>query len=470
MTLVKLGAVLPLAVAFSLQCAAQCTNANLNGTLIYSISGTVKSAGSTVSYNELGTVVADGNGNLTSGTTTTSIAGVITPLNVTGNYSIQANCSGTITVNTSANNLQFSIQLVNGGSIAMSSVTTSGNSEVADGRFYRAGNASGVACGPGTLQGTWGVLLSGGTYSGATRTAYESLSQATFNGNGGLTITGELTTPSIVNSTFTYNGTYTMAANCTGTVQLEVPGVGNLNYAIGRESGGTLLLLETDAATTINGSSTSQDFANILPQVAFGGGWYTALYFTNTTSTPISFLVSFFTDKGAPMNVPGVGTTTQVALAPLGTAIIEALNTGSLTEGYATFSLPAGITGYGVFRQSIAGEPDQEGLVGYKDAANTVVDMTFDDTAYTTAVAIVNPSNVAATVTITCWDNNGNKLGSAQVALPVGNKTENTLRAYVPGIAGFRGSAQFSVSTGNVAVLGLRFGPVAFTSIPTSAP
>jgi hypothetical protein len=31
----------------------------------------------------------------------------------------------------------------------------------------------------------------------------------------------------------------------------------------------------------------------ILPQLAFGGGWYTALYFTNTTTAPVSFTVNF---------------------------------------------------------------------------------------------------------------------------------------------------------------------------------
>ena len=38
------------------------------------------------------------------------------------------------------------------------------------------------------------------------------------------------------------------------------------------------------------------------------------------------------------------------------------------------------------------------------------------------------------------------------------------------GISGNRGSARFNVSTGAVAVRGLRFGGSAFTSIPTSAP
>jgi len=45
-----------------------------------------------------------------------------------------------------------------------------------------------------------------------------------------------------------------------------------------------------------------------------------------------------------------------------------------------------------------------------------------------------------------------------------------TLRslAGLGGVAGTRGSVDFTANTGNIAVLGLRFSNVAFTSVPTS--
>jgi len=82
-----------LAVFFiSRQAQAQCSNTNFNGVLFYTLSGTVKSSGANVSYQELGKVTADGNGNLT-GQTTTSTAGALATMPVSGTYAIQANCS-----------------------------------------------------------------------------------------------------------------------------------------------------------------------------------------------------------------------------------------------------------------------------------------------------------------------------------------------------------------------------------------
>jgi hypothetical protein len=58
------------------------------------------------------------------------------------------------------------------------------------------------------------------------------------------------------------------------------------------------------------------------------------------------------------------------------------------------------------------------------------------------------------------------------VSLPPYGKTETALRGLtgLAGVVGLRGSAQFSVSSGSIAVLGLRFGGAAFTSIPAAQP
>jgi YD repeat-containing protein len=165
-----------------------------------------------------------------------------------------------------------------------------------------------------------------------------------------------------------------------------------------------------------------------------------------------------------------VGATKRVTLAPQQTAIIEALNAGSLSEGYATFSLPSGVTGYGVNRQSVAGIPDQEALVGFKDASTTATSFTWDDTNFITALAFANPSTVSVTATITAWDSTGALVGTGTLVIPAGTKVANTMRAIsgLGGIVGLRGTALVTVPTGNLAVLGLRFGGAAFTSIPTT--
>jgi hypothetical protein len=351
----------------------------------------------------------------------------------------------------------------------LASVTTSGSSELADGRFFRAANATGSQCGNGSLQGAYGFLLGGGTFSGSVRTAFEADGQAVFDGKGGVNTTSVVTTGISPGAPLNGSGTYSISPDCSGVMQVTTP-LGVINFLLARVQAGTVLIMETDANTTINGTANPQQFQSVLPQFVFGGGWYSALYFSNGTSSTVSFLVTFTTDNGTPMTLPGVGNSKQVTLAPNGTAVIEAQNVGStINQGYASVTLPAGVSAYGVFRQIVPGRLDQEALVGLKSANTTSSTLTWDDTSpISTSIAMVNPSTTAATVTITVWDTNGNVIGTSSQGLQPGTKIANSMRDFLglSGMAGQRGSAQFSVTTGNVAVLGLRFGNTAFTNIP----
>jgi hypothetical protein len=209
----------------------------------------------------------------------------------------------------------------------------------------------------------------------------------------------------------------------------------------------------------------------ILPQFAFGGGWYSAIYFTNTSPNALSFPVRFITDNGTPLSVPAVGSATTVVLPARGAAVIEAPNTGPLTLGYVAVDLPDAVAAYGVFRQSVQGYPDQEAVVPLSGSSATTCTLAWDDRSVSTAVAVVNPSSQDAVLTVTLRDDFGQLIGASSVALAAGNKVALFLRQ-MPGLSGMvgkRGSADVSVSQGAaVAVLGLRFNGPAFTSIPTT--
>jgi hypothetical protein len=141
-----------------------------------------------------------------------------------------------------------------------------------------------------------------------------------------------------------------------------------------------------------------------------------------------------------------------------------------LNQGYVSLSLPGGVTGHGIFRQSASGRGDQEAVVPLSGTSSTTCTLIWDDTNFTTAVAIVNPSSLTTAVTIVVRDESGATLGTSALSLAAKSKTAVALRD-LPGlgaIAGKRGSADFTVAFGNVAVLGLRFGGAAFTSIPTA--
>ena len=208
----------------------------------------------------------------------------------------------------------------------------------------------------------------------------------------------------------------------------------------------------------------------VLGQFAFGNGWYSAVYFSNTGPNSVSFPVTFIGDNGSPLSIPSIGAANKtVMLAPGASTVIEALNdVPDLRQGYVSVTLPAGVTGYGVFRQSVAGVPDQEAVVPLSPVNSTNIPMVYDETNYITAVAIVNPSAVVVTVTVAVSDTNGNLIGTSSVILQPFSKTAVTLRSLpaLNQIVGTRGTVRFTVSTGNVAVLGLRFFGPAFTSIP----
>ena len=149
-----------------------------------------------------------------------------------------------------------------------------------------------------------------------------------------------------------------------------------------------------------------------------------ALYFTNTTGSAVSFTVTFTGDKPQPLSVPALGgSTVTVNLAPRGTAIVEAPNSGSLSQGYVSVALPGGVTGYGVFRQSLQGLPDQEAVVPLSGTTATTSTLIFDDAkGKETAVAVVNLSSFDTVVTAVARDSQGNNLGAARLPFQPGRR------------------------------------------------
>lgn len=214
----------------------------------------------------------------------------------------------------------------------------------------------------------------------------------------------------------------------------------------------------------------------ILPQLVFGGGWYTAMYFSNTTDAPVRIGLKFRGANGSDLSVPliGVGPVSEqtLSIAPRATALLEAPNSGTLQQGWAEAILPAGVTGYGVFRQSAQGRADQEAVVPLSEDSRQVANVTWDDASLTTAMAVVNPGADAITVTMAVYGNDGAQIGTVTLNLAGRNRTAFVLRDQpgMAGVTGKRGMARLSVTSGSVAALGLRFAGEALTSIPVSYP
>ncbi len=104
-----------------------------------------------------------------------------------------------------------------------------------------------------------------------------------------------------------------------------------------RLSSFSFILLAPALALLLAGNAHAQ--ATVLPQFAFGGGWYSALYFTNSNGSPVAFTVNFVSDAGTSLSVPAVnGSSVNINLVAHGSAVIEAPNAGNLVQGYASFT------------------------------------------------------------------------------------------------------------------------------------
>jgi hypothetical protein len=459
--------VLFVAGGISMQAQQTCSNASITGTYFYLSSGSAISGGQALPFAELSEFVFDGSGGVT-GQAATSDNGTFATFSFTGVYAVQAACKGTLslTINPPAAG-PFAFEVEDGGkSLSMS---FSGAGAVILGRAYQVTTqlTTGTAqCGRGLLTGSYGFQFTG--VSNGLRVSEEG--QMVSDGNGNLTFTAVLNTNGTT-SQISSTGNYSLRNDCSGSVVIANP-AGIATYATAIVEGGkSILFFETDAGTTVSGKARTQGLtASVLPDFAFGGGFYSAIYFANTGSTAASFPVNFIGDDGSPLTVPAVGgSSTTITLPPLGTAIVEAPNVGALVQGYASVFLPSGVISYGIFRKSAPGVADQEVTVPLSSAASTDRILIFDDTNYVTAVAMVDPSAVPNIVTISVRDDAGNLIGTATQLLEANSKVAVVLRDLpgLAGVAGKRGTADFSVNAGNLAVLGLRFNGVAFSSVPT---
>jgi len=427
----RIASVFVLLTGFGISLHAQspaCNNSLLTGTYFYLLTGAIATGAQPAPYVELGKLISDGQGNV-SGHSTASINGAFSTYSLSGTYAVQGNCTGSmaLTVNSSATST-FAFEVVRAGDGIL--ISFSGSGGVAVGQAYRASTGS-APCTNGSWVGSYGFLLSG--VSGG---AFSEEGQVISDGNGNLSVT------SVANSNGAVlqvpgSGTYSLAADCSGTV-LVTSQLGNNGYIFAAvQNGQAALFLSTNTGATVSGIAQSQSLVpSVLPQFVSGGGWYSALYFTNTGSSAVSFPVNFIGDDGTPLIVPVVGSSsTVVNIAPNGTAAIQTANIGPVSQGYASVTLPVGVVGYGVFHLSNPGVPDQEAVVPLSSASSTISTLTWDDTNFVTSVGIVNPSNVPTTVSILLRDSGGDTIGTSSVFLPAKNKTEAVLRN-LPGLAG----------------------------------
>ena len=243
-----------------------CSTSMVSGTYFYVLAGTVVSGGQGVPYAALGELVADGSGNI-SGKSFGSVNGQPGTYSLSGTYSVQGSCTGTISLTDSQGTTALTFQIVNNGQGMV--VAISNLDEVVTGKAYRQTSQSGsIQCNNGSLSGSYGYVLAGVAAASGSTVVYSDSGQVSADGNGNLTSTSVADLGGTVAS-ITGTGTYSVTSTCYGTATItSQAGTGNYVFAIAQD-GQQILFLETDAGTTVGGTGQPQFTA---PQQAVVNG------------------------------------------------------------------------------------------------------------------------------------------------------------------------------------------------------
>jgi hypothetical protein len=207
-----------------------------------------------------------------------------------------------------------------------------------------------------------------------------------------------------------------------------------------------------------------------VAQIADGSNWKTLFQVVNLDVTPVNFAFQFWDDNGNSLALPLVNGSPSPFSGTLpvgGTAFAETPGTAAaLTQGWAEAASGGKIGVLTIFRQIVPGRPDSEGTVTGVLSGSKVF-LPFDDTnGYVTGVAIANTNPTQTLfVTLTFAQENGSQSTGA-LSLPPHGHTAFVLTSMFPALSGVRGSVEFTASTPDIAVVGLRFSPNnSFTSL-----
>jgi hypothetical protein len=209
----------------------------------------------------------------------------------------------------------------------------------------------------------------------------------------------------------------------------------------------------------------------VIAQFVDGGSWKTSMYFVNLESHSVSFQVLFFTDDGGDLSVPIVGQGVvrglNITLDSAGSIEFETSGTArDLAQGWALLSQSTNdsVGGMAIFRQSVPGRQDQEAVVPIVNQFDGHFVLLFDNTSFTTGIAIANPTTSVVVIPVVIRSQSGQILEQRTIRLGPYGHTAFTLPDTWASTAGRRGAIEFQASGFGVGALGLRFNGGAFTS------
>lgn len=207
-----------------------------------------------------------------------------------------------------------------------------------------------------------------------------------------------------------------------------------------------------------------------IAHIADGGGIQTEFTVTNLDDRSNNYRISFFDDAGNPLTLTtDAGTTTSLfgTLAPHASRTNRTVGTANIAaQGWASIQSTGTVGGSVTFRASSAPWTGSEAVVPIDSWRNKRFSLAFDhtDAAAVIGVAMVNPLNAPATVTVTFKGEDGVVIVTD--TFNMGPHTHRTIAtSSYPATASKRGTIEVSTSGTYMSVLALRFGPSAISSI-----
>jgi len=204
----------------------------------------------------------------------------------------------------------------------------------------------------------------------------------------------------------------------------------------------------------------------IIPDVVDGGGWQSTIVITNSSTNSAVANLSFYTDTAGGATQPWnpafleTSSTTGLALLSGSSMFLHTPGTAAtLTQGWAEIHADAGIVAYNIFTNRLPGVKDQDSTAPAVGATNRILVPYDDANGFVSAIAVVNPTATAQSVSVGFQTTDGLIAIDALPTVPAMGHMTFVLSQQFPEISGHRGLAEFYSATGNLSMIALRFNP-----------
>jgi len=215
----------------------------------------------------------------------------------------------------------------------------------------------------------------------------------------------------------------------------------------------------------------------VIPQIADGGGWQTALVLTNTTTNPATVNLSFFQDTGAgatqnwTLSFLETSSPQDLSLPAAGTLFLHTAGTAATTStGWAQMQASNGVVAYAIFTLRVSGRQDQDGTSEAAASATRVLVPVDNTNGFATSIGISNPTSSSESISVGWQPTSGSSAQLSSLTLPAQGHSAFATAQQFSATAGMSGLLEFYSASGNISVLALRFNPTgAFTTAPAYA-